>query len=51
MKYKRGMELELSGWWILAIVGLALFIVLFVDVREAWGSAIGYVKNFLRFGR
>jgi len=48
---KKGLEIEMSVVWIIAIAVMIIVIVLFIDVKDAWGSAIDYVKNFLRFGR
>ena len=47
---KKGIVSEISVWWIIAIVAMVIIFVLMIDVREALGSAIGFVKNQLRFG-
>ena len=51
IKGKKGIESEMSIWWILAIIGMAIILLLVFDVSEAWGSAAGYMKNLLRFGK
>lgn len=48
---KKGIVSEISVWWIIAIVAMVIIFVLMIDVQEALGSAIGFVKNQLRFGR
>jgi len=50
-KDKRGISWQMIGYYVLAIAAMVFILVFMFDVKEAGASAIGYVKNFLRFGR
>ncbi|MBU3906997.1 MAG: hypothetical protein KKA64_01970 [Nanoarchaeota archaeon] len=48
---KRGMESEMMGWWILAIIALAIMIGAYFILKGKGIDAITYVKSLFRFGR
>ena len=48
---KRGMEMEMLGWWILAIAVLVIMITGYIILKGKGIDAIEYLKNILRFGR
>ena len=50
IKDKRGISWQMIGYYALAITAMVLILVFMIDVKEAGASAIGYVKNLLRFG-
>ena len=49
--FVKGMEMELIGWWILALVVLAVLLVGYFILQDRGIGAIEYIKNLLRFGR
>ncbi len=48
---KRGMELEMAAWWILAGAVLVIMFGAYLIVSGKLTGALEYVKNLLRFGR
>ncbi len=50
-KDKRGINWSMIGYYALAIVAIVIILVFMIDVKEAGASAIGFVKNQLRFGK
>ena len=46
---KRGMEIQMIGWWILAIVILAIMFAAYMILKSKGIDAIEYVKNIFRF--
>ncbi len=48
---KRGMEMEMLGWWILAITVLVIMLGGYLIVSGKLTNALEYIKNILRFGR
>jgi multisubunit Na+/H+ antiporter MnhB subunit len=46
---KKAMELEILGWWILAIVVLIVIIIGIIYLRKNGVSAIDFIKNLVRF--
>jgi len=48
---KKGMEIQMMGWWILAITVLIIMLVGFFILKDKGINAIEYVRNILRFGR
>jgi len=48
---KRGMEIEMIGWWILAIAVLVILVIGIMVLKGKGIGAIEYVKNLFRFGR
>jgi len=50
-KDKRGIELEMLGWWIIALVVLAVMVIGFLILSGKGSSAIQYIKNLFRFGQ
>jgi len=49
MKSKRGMELEMLGWWIIGLAVLVLVIIGIIILRGKGSSAIDYIKSLFRF--
>ena len=48
-KDKKAMELEMLGWWIIAIVVLVIIIVGIVILKSKGISALDYIKSLFRF--
>ena len=48
---KKGNEMEMLGWWLIALVVLAIMIVGFIILKGKGINAIEYIKNIFRFGR
>jgi hypothetical protein len=42
---KKGLELEMIGWWILGLAVLVIAVLAFVYFKNQGMSAIDYVKN------
>ena len=51
LKNKKAMEMEMLGWWIIAIAVLAIMIIGYLILKGKGIDALEYVKNLLRFGR
>lgn len=51
LKSKKGLELEMLGWWIIALAVLVIVILGIMILKGKGGSAIEYIKNLLRIGR
>ncbi len=51
IKSKRGMELEVLGWWILGIAVLVLVIIGIIILQGKGSSAIDFIKNLFKFGK
>jgi len=49
MKNKKAMELEMLGWWIIALAILVLLIIGIVILRAKGVNALEYIKNLFRF--
>ena len=49
MKDKRGIELEMLGWWILAIFVLVVIIFGLIILKGKGSSALDFIKNLFRF--
>ena len=48
---KKGMELEMIGWWILGLAVLAIAIFAFIYFKNEGTSAIDFVKNLFMIRR
>lgn len=48
---KRGIELDVLAWWIIAIAVLVLLIAGYVVLRGKGINLGEFVKNLIRFGR
>lgn len=48
---KKAMEIEMLGWWIIALVVFVIMVVGFVILKGKGINAIDYIKNIFRFGR
>jgi len=48
---KRGIELQMLAWWIIAIVVLVIMIVAYLIISGKGSAAIEYIKNLFSFGR
>ena len=48
---KKGMEMQMMGWWIIAIAVLVIMLVGFFILKDKGINAIEYLRNILRFGR
>ncbi len=51
LKNKRGMELEMLGWWIIALIVLVIVIIAIIILKGKGVSAINFIKDLFRFGR
>ncbi len=48
---KKGFEMEVLGWWIIAIAVLIIMLLGFFILKGKGIDAIEYAKNLFRFGR
>jgi len=48
---KKGMELEMIGWWILGLAVLVIAIFAFVYFKNEGTSAIDFIKNLFMVRR
>jgi len=48
---KKGMEMEMIGWWALALAAGALMFAGYSIVTGKGSSAIEFIQNMFRFGR
>ena len=48
---KQGIETEMLGWWIIAIVAMIIFIGGLIILKSKGINAIDYIKNLFIFGR
>ncbi len=48
---KRGMEIKMLAWWILALILLGIMTGAYFILKSKGIDAIEYVKNILRFRR
>jgi len=46
---KKGFEIEVLGWWIIALLVLVLLIVGVIIFKEKLVSAVNYIKDLFRF--
>ena len=51
LKNRKAMEIEMAGWWILAIAVLVIMFGAYLILSGKLSGALEYVKNLLRFGR
>ena len=51
MKGKRGMEVEVLAWFIIAAFVLIVLLVSYFILKDKGIGAIDFVKNMFRFGR
>ena len=49
-KNKKGMEIEMLIWMIIAIVILVIMVVAYMVLRGKGINALDYMKNLFRFG-
>jgi UPF0716 family protein affecting phage T7 exclusion len=49
-KSKKAIELEMIGWWILALVVLVIVVLGIIILKSRGISALEYLKNIFRFG-
>lgn len=50
-KGKKGIEMEMIGWWIIAIVILVIMLVAYFVLKGKGINAIEFIKNIFRFGK
>ena len=48
---KKGLEIEMLGWWVIAIVVLIIMVLGFFILKGKGINAIDYIKDLFRFGR
>jgi hypothetical protein len=48
---KKGMEMEMLGWWLIALAVLAIAIGAIIVLKGKGINAIDFIKNIFRFGR
>ena len=51
MRNKRGLEIEMLGWWIIGIVVLVISIIAITIMSGKADATVDFLKNLLRFGR
>ena len=51
MKNKKGLELEMLGWWIIAIVVLVVVVIGIIILSQKGEGAIAFIKDIFRFKR
>lgn len=48
-KDKKAIEIEMLGWWIIALAVLVILIIAAIILKSKGISAIDYIKNLFRF--
>lgn len=48
-KNKKGIELDMLGWWIIGIVALVILIIAIGILRGKGVGALEFIKNLFRF--
>ena len=48
---KKGMEMELIGWWIIGIVVLVIMVSGYLILKGKGMNALEFLKDLIRFGR
>ena len=48
---KRGLELEMLGWWVIAVVVLIIVVVGIIILSGRAEGAIDFIKDLFRFKR
>ncbi len=48
---KKGMELEMLGWWLIAFAVLVIVIIGIIILKEKGLGALDFIKNLFRFRR
>ena len=48
---KKGIELEILGWWIMALAVLVIVIIGIIILMGKGEAAINYINDLFRFGR
>ena len=51
LKNRKAMEIEILGWWGIALGVLVTTIVGYLIISGKLSGALEYIKNLLRFGR
>ena len=51
LKKKKGMELEMLGWWIIGISVLVIMVIGYFILQGKGISAVEMIKNLFKFGR
>lgn len=51
MKNKRGMEMEMLAWWIIAVTVLVILLSAYFILKGKGVGAIEFIKNMFRFGK
>jgi UPF0716 family protein affecting phage T7 exclusion len=47
---RKGMEIEMLGWWLIALIVLVLMLAGYMVLKSKGIDALEYVKNLFRFG-
>jgi hypothetical protein len=50
MKNKKGIEIEMLGWWIIGLAVLVLLIIGVVILKAKGIEALDFIKDIFRFG-
>ena len=48
---KKAMEIELIGWWVIALAVLVIMLLGYMILKGKGVGAIEFLKNMIRFGR
>jgi len=51
IKDKKGLEIEMIGWWVIGLAILAVVVIGLIILKAKGISAIDYLQNLLRFGK
>lgn len=51
IKNKKGMEIEMLGWWIIALAVLVISVLGIMILKGKGDSAIDFIKDLFRFRR
>jgi multisubunit Na+/H+ antiporter MnhB subunit len=49
LKDKKGLEMEMLGWWILGIAVLIVVVIAIMIMKGKGHSALDFIKNLFRF--
>lgn len=51
IRNKKGIEMEMLAWWIIALAVLVIMFLAYMILRGRGIGAIEYIQNLFRFGR
>ena len=50
-KNKKGMELEMLGWWIIGLIAFVIVVLAIMMLKGKGFSAINFLKELFKYGK